>query len=239
MYAVPKAQSGLAQASLAQSTVFRKPTFGIVPRVTLNDTDADERVHEPTQGPKGHDERELVRRAQAGEQSALSALLILHGPPVYRSVLLPRLGSEAAAKDALSETYTKVLTKLHLFTWQSSGFYPWFRTVALHVALDHLRARKKFAVAKTCAEEALEAEVSGALSADQAIEEEEDRRRAKTVVQSALARLNPRYAKAITLRVLEDKPREEVASILQLSPATFDVLLHRALTALKKELGHG
>ena len=60
-----------------------------------------------------------------------------------RSVLLPRLGSETAAKEALAETYAKVVANIAKFTWQNVGFYPWLRTVALRIALDQLRARKR------------------------------------------------------------------------------------------------
>ena len=51
--------------------------------------------------------------------------------------------------------------------------------------------------------------------------------------------MNPRYASAIRLRVLEERPREEVARELGVTVATFDVVLHRAMTALKKALGTG
>src|SRR6185436_16631348 len=88
-------------------------------------------------------DRELVARAQAGDRTALGELLHKHGPSFYRQVLLPRLGSEAAAKDALGETYAKVCVRIGKFTWREVGFYPWLRTVALRVALDHLRARKR------------------------------------------------------------------------------------------------
>ena len=43
-------------------------------------------------------DRELVAKAQAGDRTALGELLHKYGPGLYRSVLLPRLGSEAAAK---------------------------------------------------------------------------------------------------------------------------------------------
>jgi RNA polymerase sigma-70 factor (ECF subfamily) len=51
-----------------------------------------------------------------------------------------------------------------------------------------------------------------------------------------VARLHPRYARALTLRVLEERSREECAAALEVSTATFDVVLHRAVAALKKEL---
>jgi RNA polymerase sigma-70 factor (ECF subfamily) len=43
--------------------------------------------------------------------------------------------------------------------------------------------------------------------------------------------------RAIRLRVLEERSREEVARELEVTPATFDVVLHRAMQALRKTLG--
>ena len=55
-------------------------------------------------------------------------------------------------------------------------------------------------------------------------------------LEAALAKIHPRYARAIRLRVLEERPREDVAQMLEVTPSTFDVLLHRAVAALKKGL---
>jgi RNA polymerase sigma-70 factor (ECF subfamily) len=183
------------------------------------------------------EERQLVARAQAGDKSAVGRLLEKYGPALYRSVLLPRLGSEAAAKDALSETYVRVVARIERFTWQNVGFYPWLRTVALHVAIDALRARKRMVLweADDVAREVDAAATTTPL--DQAISERRDRDAARAKVDQALERIHPRYARAIRLRVLEERPREEVAAELECTPATFDVLLHRAITALKKALG--
>jgi RNA polymerase sigma factor (sigma-70 family) len=190
---------------------------------------------EPAGAVREHDDQALVERAKAGDRNALTTLLTRYGPPVYRSVLLPRLGSEAAAQDALSETYAKVLTKLHLFEWQEKGFYPWFRTVAFNVALDHLRASKRL---RLVSDDVLEAEASDDASADHALQEARDKSAMRSRIEAALGKINPRYARAIQMRVLEERPREEVATALEVTPSTFDVLLHRALAALKKELGH-
>ncbi len=195
----------------------------MLPRVTGGD-DALER------------ERELVVRAQAGDRVAVGELLSGHGPSLYRNVLLPRLGSEAAAKDALSETYARVVEKIDRFTWQNVGFYPWLRTVALRVALDALRARKRMVIWDA---EDVEREVdatSTATPVDQRLSDHRDRDAARAKVEAALGKINPRYARVIRMRVLEERPRDEVAAELEVSPATFDVLLHRAIAALKKTL---
>jgi RNA polymerase sigma factor (sigma-70 family) len=181
-------------------------------------------------------ERQLVDRAQSGDRVATGELLSQYGPGLYRSVLLPRLGSEAAAKDALSETYAKVVERIGQFRWQNVGFYPWLRTVALRVALDHLRSRKRLVIweAQDVAREV--DETSTATPVDQRLSDHRDAEASKRRVSAALDRIHPRYARAIRLRVLEERPREEVAGLLGVTPATFDVLLHRAIASLRKVL---
>ena len=182
-------------------------------------------------------DRDLVARAQAGDRGALGELLKKHGPGLYRSVLLPRLGSEAAAKDALSETYAKVVANIGKFVWQNVGFYPWLRTVALRVALDQLRAKKRIVLFE---EDDLTRELdatSTATPVDDRVSNARDRDAARKKVEEALAKINPRYAHVIRLRVLDETPREDAARELGVTPATFDVLLHRAIAALKKALG--
>lgn len=199
---------------------------------TAQTDDAERRRRESDEA-----DRALVVRAQEGDRAALGDLLRKHGPGLYRSVLLPRLGSEAAAKEALAETYAKVVANIGKFTWQNVGFYPWLRTVALRVALDQLRARKRLVLFE---HHDLEREIDEAESAtpvDQQVSDARDREAARRKVEDALGTINPRYARAIRLRVLEERPREEVAAEMGVTPATFDVLLHRAIAALKKALG--
>jgi RNA polymerase sigma-70 factor (ECF subfamily) len=167
---------------------------------------------------------------------ALGELLHKYGPGLYRSVLLPRLGSEANAREALSETYAKVVANIAKFTWQNVGFYPWLRTVALRVALDQLRAKKRLVLFE---EDDLAREIDASSSAtpvEQQISDHRDREAARAKVETALGLVNPRYATAIRLRVLEERSREDVSATLGVTPATFDVLLHRAIASLKKTL---
>ena len=93
--------------------------------------------HVPTEDSAdlAHD-RHLCDRAHAGDRDALGEILRLYGPRLFRSVLLPRLGSPPAAEEALSITYMKVVERFDQFAWQEVGVYPWLRVVALRVALD-------------------------------------------------------------------------------------------------------
>jgi len=183
-------------------------------------------------------ERELCERAKAGDRTALGKILRAYGPALYRSVLLPRLGSEAIAQDALAETYARVVERFDQYTWQDCGVYPWLRVVAMRIALDILRARKRESLfePEDLAREIDRAERAGGGGPDAEVLEARDLEAARTKVDTALKQLNPRYERAIRLRVLEERPREEVANELGVTVATFDVVLHRALTSLKKAI---
>ncbi len=124
------------------------------------------------------------------------------------------------------------------YEWQDCGVYPWLRVVALRIALDILRSRKRETLFEPddLAREIERAEPSGA-GPDVEVLEARDLEAARARVEAALKTLNPRYERAIRLRILEERPREEVARALEVSVSTFDVVLHRALSALKKAIG--
>jgi RNA polymerase sigma factor (sigma-70 family) len=153
-------------------------------------------------------------------------------------VLLPKLGSAALAEDALSETYARVVERIGQFRWQDCGIYPWLRVVALRIALDSLRRRKRETLYEP---DDLEREIDAAerslgTSGDADMLERRDLEDARARLEAALAKLHPRYALAIRLRVIEERPREEVARELGVTVSTFDVVLHRSLASLKKVL---
>lgn len=185
--------------------------------------------------PELEEERELCERARAGDREALGVLLRRHGPRLYRSALLPKLGSATAAEEALSTVYLRVVERIGQFTWQNVGFYPWLRMVALRIALDQLRGRKRELLFEA-ADIEREIDASEREARDAATLEAHDLAQARSRVSQVLDRINPRYAQAIRLRVLEERSRDEAATELGVSVATFDVVLHRAMAALKKAL---
>jgi RNA polymerase sigma-70 factor (ECF subfamily) len=184
-------------------------------------------------------EQALVVRAKAGDKKALGLLLTRFGPVLFRSVLLPRLGNTAVAEQALGDTYLRVVERIATFEWQGCGIYPWLRMVALHVAVDILRARRREILFEPDdlqreAEDAEKDLSDGDLT--DALIERRDLDAARTKLERALDKINPRYATAIRLRIIEERPREEVAQTLGVSTATFDVVLHRAMSALRKAI---
>jgi RNA polymerase sigma factor (sigma-70 family) len=182
------------------------------------------------------EERDLCARAKNGDRRALGELLRCHGPRLYRSILLPRLGRKAAAEEALSITYSRIIERFARFEWKDVGVYPWMRVVTLHVAIDQMRREKYERLFEPAdLERTLEAtRRESDKTADEL--ERQDLEYSRQRVISLIERLPPRYGQAIRLRVLEGNSREYCAGVLSVSVGTFDVVLHRALSALKKEL---
>ena len=125
------------------------------------------------------------------------------------------------------------------FEWRPTGIYPWFRTIAIHIAIDHMRLHKKESLlAQDELMFAFDQNTPNATSnTDTVYIEAEEKRILQKRIDDILQQLNPRYAQAIQLRILQDLPREQVAERLGVTTATFDVILHRALSAFRKALG--
>jgi RNA polymerase sigma-70 factor (ECF subfamily) len=184
-------------------------------------------------------EQALVARAKAGDRAALGELLSRFGPTLFRSVLYPRLGDVTVAEQALGDTYARVVERIETFEWRNPGIYPWLRRVALNVAIDLLRARRREVLFEP---EDLQREAEeGAPDASAGdpvdlLMERRDLDAARTKLEVGLTQIHPRYASAIRLRIIEERPREEVAAELGVSTSTFDVVLHRAMSALRKAI---
>ena len=182
------------------------------------------------------DERQAIARAQAGDLRALERVLARHAEPLFASVLLPRLGDRAQAEDLVKETLVTALQKIRSFEWQQRSIFFWLRQIALHKLLDHQRARGR--AQRLLDAVAAEAKLAPeSLPADELLIAEEDRRRALARIDESLARLSERYARAIRLRLMEDRPRAECAAALGVALGNFDVILFRALGAFRKQYG--
>jgi len=180
-------------------------------------------------------ERLAVARAQAGDPAALEPVLAGHAEALF-SVILPRIGDRAHAEDVLKDTFVTAIEKIRSFQWQGRSIFFWLRQIALNKLIDLHRHRGR---AQRLAD-ALRVEVEAGPppeSADDALIVEEDRRRALSRIESAMGELPERYARAIRLRLIEERPREECAKTMEVAVGNFDVILFRAVRAFRKAYG--
>jgi len=184
------------------------------------------------------EERSLVEAAQRGDREALQKILDRVAKPLYAAVILPRVGNAPDAEDILRDTLLRGMEKIDTFRWTGSGVFPWFRQIAVNLVIDAARRRQR----RGRMEDRLERHVQDTetvhhAGAEDALIEAQERAAAAQTLQTAMATLNARYRLAITLRLVEERPREDCAATMGVTLGNFDVILHRALAALRKAYG--
>ena len=184
-------------------------------------------------------EQGLIKRAQSGDGNALRVLLQRHADALYGRVILPRTGDPSVAEDILKATMVTAIEKLDTFRWQGRSIYHWLRRIAVNKVVDHHRRHQRSArLARSLAQEPeLDIFPSRTPGPEEALMAEQERRINMERVQQALSGINPRYQQAVRLRLMEELPRDECASRMEVAVGTFDVLLFRALKALRKQFG--
>lgn len=174
------------------------------------------------------DERGLIEAAQRGDRLALRTLYQRHAAAVLRTAILPVIHDAALAHDLLADTFVRAIEKLDRYQWQSRGLLPWLVRIAKNLCYDHLRRSHRI-VAWPC-----DLELDADLDVEHLLDHAEQAEQTRARVELCMADLSPRYRAAITLRLIEQRPRAEAAAILGLSTNTLDVLLCRACKAFRK-----
>lgn len=185
-------------------------------------------------------ERRLVDRAQAGEMGARRELLGRYMDALFSRIILPRVGDEPAAEDILKATMVSAIEKLHTFQWQGTSIYAWLRQIAVNKVVDHHRRNqrgRRLADALRREGDLAPVAPSRGPRPDEAVIAEQERALNRQRIEGAMAKINPRYRRAIELRLIEDRPREDCARELQVTMGTFDVLFYRAVRAFRREFG--
>ena len=172
------------------------------------------------------DERDLLRRASAGDRRAFAALYDRHVDAVYRYAFF-RLRIDAEAEDVTSEVFHRALVAIPRFE-PRRPFLAFLYTIARNVVAD--RMRREHPVASY--EDAL-AHPSDAPGPEELASISDDVRR----LRSAIAQLTPLQQEVILLRFIEDRSTKETAVVTGKRESTIRGIQMRALTALRELLG--
>ena len=177
------------------------------------------------------EEQAIVARIRRGDREAAGVLFQWFADPLYRRAILPRLPQREAAEDVLKDTFRIALERIEQFEQHDRSIFFWLRRIAINRSIDVHRARKRDRKASEYPEATIVRTMSQPPPApDRAPEVAETRE----LVQAALSRMNPRYAQALRMRLLEDQDRETCAEAMDVTVGNFDVILHRAAKAFRK-----
>jgi len=184
------------------------------------------------------DEASLLARLRAGEEAAFAELVHRHGGRML-AVARRYLGSEDAAQDCVQEAFVAAFRALDRFEERSS-LATWLHRITVNAALQALRRRRgrdEVDIEAWLPTFDNEGFLEGpyeltATSADELIAREDVRAQ----VRAAIDRLPESYRNVLLLRDIEGLSIREVSGMLELTENNAKVRLHRARTALKKQL---
>ncbi len=167
---------------------------------------------------------DLVKRFQNGEEQAFDELVKRHYSTTHN--LLVRLsGNSMDADDLCQETFIRVYRSLRKFKAQSQ-FSTWLYRIAVNVANSHHRKEKVRKVLSF-----------GNDPETMAVDEPTEPRELDPEMWDAIHNLPQKQKMVLTLRIFQELPFKEVASILNMSENSAKVNYHHAIQRLKERLG--
>ena len=163
--------------------------------------------------------------------AAYELLYRSHGPGLLHRVIRPRVPTQADADDVLATTFASALQNLPRYSDRGTPFGAWLARIAINACFDlgrrATRDERRLAALGSASRTPIP-------TADTLLGRAADRERARREVEAVLADLNPRYALALRLRLLDGCERDECAAQLQVSTATFDVVFLRATRSFRE-----
>jgi RNA polymerase sigma-70 factor (ECF subfamily) len=172
------------------------------------------------------DERQLVRRAQAGDEAAYEELVRTHQHRVVAIASRLLRGSEDA-EDVAQQVFVKAYFSLRRFD-QRSKFSTWLYKIAVNECWNHLRKKKArpLLYESDLTEEQSE-RVEGAAQRSGGVDPEEGAR-LHDLVEWLLSQLDPKDRVMLEMKEAQGFSIEEIAAMLDLNPNTVKVRLFRA-----------
>ena len=161
----------------------------------------------------------------------LETLFRAHHGRVFRTA--QRItGSPSDAEDVLQTVFLRLLKGQETYDL-SLNPEAYLSRAAINASLDLLRSRNR---SKSVALDDVDSE--SLPGTHRSPEAEHADRELRILVRQAVARLGTTAAEMFILRYYEGFDNKEIAALLKTSPVVVGVVLHRARTKLRKEIGH-
>jgi len=180
---------------------------------------------------RADEERELVRMAQSGAESAFEELVRRHQHRVFglvNSILRRREDVE----DVAQQVFLKAFVSIKRFDLRAA-FSTWLYKITVNECWDYLRKKKVRPL--TYESDMSDEQVSrldGIVSADRPPEQADDRAEVKEMLEWMLERLPEQDRELLVLKEIEGFSVQELSEILGLNVNTVKVRLFRARAKL-------
>ncbi len=184
---------------------------------------------------KNEEDRELIRRCQAGDETAFESLVLRYQRELFHLVSW-NVGSAAEAEDIVQDILCKVYFSLSKFD-NDRPFYPWLRRVAINQCYDELRRVRRRKILKFTELNDQDARVLERLmavpQAEPSSPSPSNGEELRSLMQRILDRLPEKQRMAIVLRDFKQVPYEEMADIMGCSKQAVRLKVFRARARLR------
>ena len=167
----------------------------------------------------------LMKKIQNGDMVSFNEMVDRYKDRLM-NVIGRMLSSTEEAEDVVQETFVRVYQHRQSFNFQHC-FSTWIYTIALNLARNELRKRKKFKFYEISEMQGNEAEFAVDMKLPSRLPE---------VLKSAIEDLPEKYRTAFMLRDIQELPYEEVAKILSVPLGTVKSRVNRARMMLRDKL---
>ena len=176
-------------------------------------------------------EGQWLAAARNGDADAFGKLVLAYESSVYRSAFRMVHDQDEAA-EITQECMVRAWENLARFRGEAP-FAGWLSRIAIHLALNRLRERKKFV--RPVDEEKHEAMIDQATEGRTALAELVDAE-SLSALKQAVSELPEEFRSPLTLRIYEEYSYEEIAEALQLPIGTVMSRLFRARERLARRV---
>ncbi len=175
---------------------------------------------EPASNIDAEHDRELVRRAQAGETQAFDELVLKFSPRLY-GMVYHMTSNKEDTHDLLQDIFAKAYRSLKRFRGKSS-FYTWIYSIATNMTLNFLKKRKR-RVAWSLDD------VDSGIQNDEAMVDiahaanprhQSDVNELQKKLNEALLSLSEDHRAVVTMFDIQGIPHAEISKILKVSEGT-------------------
>ncbi|MDZ7721576.1 MAG: RNA polymerase sigma factor [candidate division KSB1 bacterium] len=171
-----------------------------------------------------------VIKAKQGNRKAFDRLVNLYQTPIL-ALTYHVLGDYDEAKDAAQEAFIRAFENISRFK-QDSRFSTWLYRIAVNVALDETRRKKRRKTDPLSATKLLKSDAHTETPAQEYEQRQENKEQHKRIFK-AMQHLSKQQRTATVLKYFHDKSYKDIADILNCSQATARTHVFRALQHMK------
>jgi len=178
-------------------------------------------------------DRETIRAAREGDESAFEKIVRFYTPTIY-NMALRMCNNREAAQDMSQEIFLRLHSRLSRYD-ASRPFEPWFFTLAVNVCRNYLTRSRRYEVPLSQisgeSDEGFERASTGKTPLEEGAESD-----LHQLIRNEVKKLPLPYREVIVLRYIKELSYEELAEVLQLPMGTVKNRLFRAREMLKQRL---